>query len=158
MKTAAAAPHLWGTNHPQGRGLPDQMCKHMCAALEKHCAPHRKPSRTLWGGGSGGHTSRRVWSQPRTGGRSCAPWHTDRGGPETPSHAPKQRSQVWRQEWGVQRGAWMNFVGKLNLGDSIQTFYYWLNMLVEKEIGFSFLGEERHHLFTLIPIRRRSWA
>lgn len=52
----------------------------------------------------------------------------------------------------------MNFVGKLNLGDSIQTFYHWLNMLVEKEIGFPFSGEERYHLFTLIPIRRRSWA
>ena len=27
-----------------------------------------------------------------------------------------RRSQVWRQEWGVQQGAWMNFMGKLNLG------------------------------------------
>ena len=71
-------------------------------------------------------------------------------------HAHQSRcSQVWRQEWGVQRGAWINFVGKLNLGDSIQTLYCWLNMLVEKRIGFSFSGERRDVVYTY-PIRRRS--
>lgn len=59
-----------------------------------------------------------------------------------------RHSQVWRQEWGVQRGAWMNLVGKLNLGDSTQTLYYWRNMLVEKRIGFSFSGERRDVVYT----------
>lgn len=138
---SCSAPHLRGTDHPQGRGLPDQMRNHRCASLEKRCAPHRKPSRTLWGGSSGRHASRRVWSQPRTGGRSCAPWRTGQGGPETPSHAPKQTLPGLETGVGHAAGSLDEFHGEIESWYSIQTLYDWLNMLVEKKIGFSFSGE-----------------